>query len=318
MSYTFKAYVIGDREYFTWSEGYEKNGQEKKAFAFPQSLLDFLYLDTDKFSTLAKIAGASVRALCDGAGEEEARRHADAIRDGLDAIAGEHVWFELPRLAWRDRLDKFIAGGCEDSAWMQEINNLPQDIRIEQERLKTLFHDVLDILAARDMTLQQRLTKYYGRPPAEVYQFRPLTISYESAGEEGFADVLYPQSIHDLISFTVCACLQRGQLFRVCKSCGRYFALTGYSNTEYCDRLFQDTGKTCKEVGAVKVYWNKIVTDPVISLYNRVYKKRFARIRSGRLSRDDFYAWSEQARVMRDRCLAGEISIDELERWLAD
>ena len=36
MSHTFKAYVIGDREYFTWNAENGQDGQEKKAFAFPK------------------------------------------------------------------------------------------------------------------------------------------------------------------------------------------------------------------------------------------------------------------------------------------
>ena len=43
---------------------------------------------------------------------------------------------------------------------------------------------------------------------------------------------------------------------RVCKNCGRYFAVAGHGGTEYCSRLFDSKGRTCKEIGAV-TQWGK-------------------------------------------------------------
>ena len=41
---------------------------------------------------------------------------------------------------------------------------------------------------------------------------------------------------------------------RTCKNCGRYFALTVHGSTEYCRRVFDSRGRTCKEVGATRQY----------------------------------------------------------------
>jgi hypothetical protein len=140
---------------------------------------------------------------------------------------------------------------------------------------------------------------------------------YEQVEPSVFAEV-HPKSVEEIVEFFVRECLRRGLWFRRCNSCGKYFALTGYSNTEYCDRLFGDSDKTCKEAGAVRLYRTKIIADPKIQAYNRAYKKRFAWIKYKKISKEAFYEWSERARVQRDRCLAGEISLEELERWLKD
>lgn len=52
--------------------------------------------------------------------------------------------------------------------------------------------------------------------------------------------------------------------------------------------------------------------------YRREYKRRFAWIKAGRISDDDFYAWSEQARAQKKRCDKGGITLEELQRWLKE
>lgn len=103
---------------------------------------------------------------------------------------------------------------------------------------------------------------------------------------------------------------------RKCKSCGKYFSVTGYANTEYCDREFQNSGKSCKEVGAVWLLQNKLSTDPVHKAYSRAYKTHFARIKYGKITKEEFTICSEKAREMRDKTLAGEISLTNFGQWL--
>lgn len=52
-----------------------------------------------------------------------------------------------------------------------------------------------------------------------------------------------------IIDYFVRECVKREQRFRICKNCGKYFALTGYINTEYCNRPFDSIRRTCKEIG---------------------------------------------------------------------
>ena len=58
------------------------------------------------------------------------------------------------------------------------------------------------------------------------------------------------QSIYDLIDYYLREWARREQKMRVCKNCGKYFAITGRTNAEYCDRVFDSKGRTCKDVGA--------------------------------------------------------------------
>ena len=62
--------------------------------------------------------------------------------------------------------------------------------------------------------------------------------------------------VYDLIDYHLRECIKREVKMRVCKNCGRYFALTGRTNTEYCSQPFDEKGRTCREVGAIAL-WTK-------------------------------------------------------------
>jgi len=55
-----------------------------------------------------------------------------------------------------------------------------------------------------------------------------------------------------------------------------------------------------------------------MQLYQRAYKTRFARIKAKRMTKEAFVVWGEQARGYRDRVLAGEMELEEFERWLKE
>ena len=83
-------------------------------------------------------------------------------------------------------------------------------------------------------------------------------------------------------------------------------------------RYTKDIGKTCFDVGRLRSHVRGLYSDETQVLYQRNYKATFARKKKGQVSEDHFAAWSEVARAMRDLCLAGEISYDELEKWFKD
>ena len=62
-------------------------------------------------------------------------------------------------------------------------------------------------------------------------------MSFEIIGPKTFTEVLYPKDIYDIIDYFVREFVKRKQPIRLCKNCGRYFAVSGRINTEYCDRL---------------------------------------------------------------------------------
>ena len=110
--------------------------------------------------------------------------------------------------------------------------------------------------------------------------------------------------------------LQENLHMRKCKYCGRYFATHGRTKLEYCDRLIENSTKTCREMGSLRLYEQRKMEDPAIREYKRSYKTHNARIRYGLMSRDEFTAWSVEARAKRDACSAGELPLEEFVEWL--
>lgn len=90
-----------------------------------------------------------------------------------------------------------------------------------------------------------------------TFQFQPQAMSFEIIGPKTFTEVLYPKDIYDIIDYFVREFVKRKQPIRLCKNCGRYFAVSGRINTEYCDRPTDDKGRTCKDMGATNVWGQK-------------------------------------------------------------
>ena len=110
--------------------------------------------------------------------------------------------------------------------------------------------------------------------------------------------------------------LQENLHLRKCKYCGRLFATHGHTKLEYCDRLIENSTKTCREMGSLRLYEARKMEDPAIREYKRSYKTHNARIRYGLMSREEFTAWSIEARAKRDACCAGQLSLDDFVAWL--
>lgn len=315
MAYSFKVYISGEKEYFEYG-----NGQKtiKKGFAFSQSLMDLLYLDIMSYSNLFEKMGADLRQLY----SEKDARLADEVRKGLDTVAKKHIYFELVRLDWRDRLEQAEDRKFEDVVDLlpiKKLTHIPSEIVTIQEQVKRLWENVLDVLSPKE-PVQKKMAEYYTEKEStnvlDFFPFQPLSLRFERIDRKTFTEVLYPKDIYEIIDYFIRECIRREVPFRVCKNCGKYFPLTGHINTEYCDRPFDGAGRTCKEIGALRVWEKKKAENPAFKMYSKAYKKRFAWIKYGKITQEAFYEWSEQARKMREQCANGKISLDEFKEWL--
>ena len=59
-------------------------------------------------------------------------------------------------------------------------------------------------------------------------------------------------------------------------------------------------GKTCREIGAAKSFKEKVDNNDIWKVHQRAYKKYFARVRKGTMSKADFEVWSRQSEQLRD------------------
>ena len=226
------------------------------------------------------------------------------VQNLLDDFKGEHLYFFYLWLDWNDRLKQAEAPNCKNPTRLlphRELAHVPSNLATMQQQIPCLFQTVLDA-SITDVDFPIRVQAYEQAPSLQKFNFRPMKISFEFVGEKQFTEVLYPESMYDLIDFSLRKCVQEKIMMRTCKNCGRYFALTVHGSTEYCSRVFDSRGRTCKEVGAMRQYMQSHAQDELLKIYRREYKRRFAWIRAGKISQEAFSAWSKEAQKEKEKC----------------
>lgn len=308
----FKAYIYDGREYFE----YDDEGREKADLPFPENLLSLLYLDIWQYERLTKQMNRALLRLY----ETRDEKYAADIHTSLDELANAHICFQFLRLDWNRRLDEAAQRHYEDVIDLlphKALSHIPSNIDTMQKQIRMIFTQVLDLDGER-LPVQEKLARYYrvrGSDALEAFRFTPLTIGFEPV-DGGFAEVLYPNSMYDIIGFELRACILREEKLRVCKNCGKYFAISGRSSIEYCDRIVDDKGRSCRDVGAAALWTKKRSGDEVFKDYRREYKRRFAWIKAGRITADAFYVWSEEARKKKADYENGLLPAKDFLDWL--
>ena len=318
-TYIFKTYIDGGREYYEYTDAADRERTIKKDFPFPESLMSLLYMDIWELEPITKRMDRALLAFYQSRDYNELQ----IVAAGLKELAPRHICFELLRLDWLERLDMVDStapGDFQDLLPHKKISHLCSSIDTMQKQIKGLIAQVLD-MDGEKKPVSEKMVAYYnteGGDTLNTFRFQPQTMSFEVIDHKVFAEVLYPRDIYDLIDFYVRECVKREVRMRVCKNCLRYFVVTGKASTEYCDRICDSKGRTCREIGAINTWTQRKQGDDVFKEYRREYKKRFARINAGKLTKSAFYAWSEEARRRKDDCDSSVISPEEFSRWLKE
>lgn len=241
---------------------------------FPDSLLSFVYYDINQWENRFQKSERSLIIFYQA-------RNANSltpVQNLLDDFKDEHLFFLYLWLDWSDRLKPAVPD-CRNPTKLlphKELAHIPSNLSTMQQILR-LFQTVLDA-GVTDIAFSIRMQAYEQAPSLRKFDFQPLKISFEFVDGKQFTEVLYPQGIYDLIDFSLRECVRRNIIMRRCKNCGKYFALTVHGSTEYCSRVFDSRGRTCKEVGAMRQYAQIHASDELLKIYRREYKRRFARI----------------------------------------
>ena len=318
-TYIFKTYIDGGREYYEYTDAADREQTIKKDFPFPESLMSLLYMDIWELEPITKRMDRALLAFYQSRDYNELQ----IVAAGLKELAPRHICFELLRLDWLERLDMVDStapGDFQDLLPHKKISHLCSSIDTMQKQIKGLIAQVLD-MDGEKKPVSEKMVAYYnteGGDTLNTFRFQPQTMSFEVIDHKVFAEVLYPRDIYDLIDFYVRECVKREVRMRVCKNCLRYFVVTGKASTEYCGRVCDSKGRTCRETGAINTWTQRKQGDEVFKEYRREYKKRFARINAGKLTKSAFYAWSEEARRRKDDCDSSVISPEEFSRWLKE
>ena len=128
-------------------------------------------------------------------------------------------------------------------------------------------------------------------------------------------------NLRDMLYLEFSKILEAGLEFQKCKRCGKYFIVKGNYHGACCDRIAEGEHRTCQQLAAQETYLGKLKSNDgknPLSIYQKYYKRYFARIQAGSLKREKFKLWQYEAVQKRDACLKGELLLEELENWLED
>lgn len=116
----------------------------------------------------------------------------------------------------------------------------------------------------------------------------------------------------DQIRFEIFKLIQNNFTINKCENCGRLFIPATTSNNpyqkgrndqKYCNSLFENTGKTCKEIGALNKQKEKVAKSPILIEYNREYKRMHGLHynHQKKFTEKKFKEWSKKSRKLRDK-----------------
>ena len=314
-----KMYFSGSREILQYdSLGSQGLPSVHAEFPFLESLLSFQELDlTEAISMLEYITKNWSRFIA----EDDKRALSNAMGK-LGALSGIHIYFWHLYVQCYYRLSAMNTQNgrrsAEDQQLLDELRQLPEQLPLYQQQIQRFFELVLDVDSAGREPQAQAAENYFHDTPKDpdLFSFRPIPLSFEPVEPGRCSPVLYSSNIRDMIDYSLRSCVERNITVRRCKNCGRYFAQTGRVSAEYCERPVPRGQQRCREAGAFQQWTKKQTADPVFKAYRKEYKKRFAWIKAGRITDQQFYDWSEQARAEKKKCDQEEISRDAFFEWL--
>ena len=119
------------------------------------------------------------------------------------------------------------------------------------------------------------------------------------------------ENVAEQIFFELFKVIQNNFVINKCENCGWLFIPATTNNNpyqkarndqKYCNNLYLDTGKTCKEIGATNKHKEKVEDSQILKQFNKEYKKIYARHykHPKEFSEKKFKQWSKKATQLRD------------------
>lgn len=130
-------------------------------------------------------------------------------------------------------------------------------------------------------------------------------VLYEEIDFAGLLDFLYVDFFKGIMA---------KHLPKRCRLCSRWFLQEeGFSFEYCCNPSPNNPAATCREIGSKENFSIKVRTNPVWNIYERAYKKYYARILKKKWDRVQFAEWQSEALSLRDDALDGKISVGEFQ-----
>lgn len=148
-------------------------------------------------------------------------------------------------------------------------------------------------------------------------------IKNECKRNQNFHIKSYLYSFNSLMSayyFCVLYFIENNIPIKICKNCGKYFIPENRISSVYCNRIFENH-KTCREVGAINAYNEKLKKDEVNLLYRRTLsaKKMLAnRNPDIPIYLEKYEKWKKEANKFKQDIKDGTKTEEEFKQWIEE
>lgn len=308
----YKMYFLEDGEFFEYDTfGGQGSTATQIALPYLESLLSFLEMDCAEWESLIQQAREGLEQFL----ATKNATYTDQMMQVLGELSEKHVYFKLLYLQWFRRK----ASGSITLGMVEEMRQLPTQLSLYQKQAQKFVENILDVdRVDRDVQKNVRANYVFDQPrDTELFCFKPISVSFGPMGEDDCGTILYPNTIRDVIDFSLRDCVAKNIPIRRCRNCGRYFPIIGRITAEYCSRP-QPSGKLCRNIAPVQKWAKNSKKDLVFSEYRREYKRHFAWIKAGKITEEQFAAWAKLAKEKKHECDAEKISLDGFKAWLKD
>ena len=233
-------YFQDDGEFFEYDPlGMQGAAGTEKALPYLESLLSFLELNSEDWEPLIQQAAADLERFL-STGDPT---HTDRMMQTLGELSARHIYFQLLYLRWFGRR----ALGKIESRMTKELRLLPAQLTAYRKQAQTFLERILDI----DQVGREVRKNMREGLSDTLFRFEPTPISLGVIRGGDCGETLYPNTIRDLIDFSLRECVRREIPVRRCRNCGRYFPITGRITAEYCSRP-SSSGKLCRSTAPVQ------------------------------------------------------------------
>lgn len=197
--------------------------------------------------------------------------------------------------------------------WVQEIDKISAKKHNEYMKFFETMRDLLiENLIEKKTDLKERLE---------------LISKYSNNSKEKHivAEEVYElQNTEEQIRFELFKVIQNNFTINKCENCGRLFIPTTTSNNpnqkgrndqKYCNNLYLNTSKTCREIGALNKQKEKVKNSLILKEYNREYKRMHGLHynHTKEFKEKQFKEWSQKARELRDSYIDNQIEEFKIE-----
>ncbi len=180
-------------------------------------------------------------------------------------------------------------------------------------------YDILDNLFFKLLTYQNNSTSNNFRVPytSSIEPAFPIYNSSKSDAPLLIVNKYDISNIFDLLFLEYRESMLNNIAIKPCRYCKRFFVSDGRIDKEYCDNIAPGENLPCSQIGATKLHYKEKEDDPVYTAFLTAYRRMRSRVRTNKLTKEEFTEWSQIARSKRDACNNNELDFEEYKNWLS-